>query len=991
MAAVSQTITNMLGGISQQPDPIKLPGQVREAVNAYLDPTFGCRKRPGTRLVSALSNTLPDNVKWFPILRDDNEHYVCAAYFDGSTFVLRVWDMFTGIERTVTTDPSAQEYFEDAPLDYIKHITVGDYTLITNPDREVTMGGGSPDAPETALVSINQLGYNTTYSIGLSSSGAGAPVKVYRATGLEVLPGSYEVRDDGLCTAQSSQSHVVNDGGKTGLTFQITNQCSAYLKSTDSVTATQVDFVGDFRSNLTYDYIYSDGTNSMNIRVYQETVLVLGEPVVQPAVKITANGGGIYKGTSFVTPQGDKIEVTAVKRVPNDGYVSKYQVSILLQNGGVGWRVGDVVQVTQAGKTFDVRVTKEAFEYVNASDGLASYTTPVDTAAGTLSVGSVTASLVASINAIAGYTAEAVGNVIRITSDGRSFNVEVLGGSLNQAMQVVKRTAQDVASLPSQGWDGTVVQVQNTERAADDYYVKFETETPGIAGSGYWKETVQPGIPTELNSATMPFALIREADGDFSLGPITADSALGGWGVRGVGDEVTCPDPSFVGNKIVNFTFYSNRLGLLSKDTIVFSQPGDYFNFFNKSAIAVSDADPIDLLLASVAPASLNAAVITDAGVLVFTENGQFLLKTEDSKFSSQTVSVREVGQYSAYKEVDPVSSGISVFFISDSEYFTKVLEMSIGSLESTPQVADDTRVIPQYIPRGARWMLTSLGNDLAIIGDDTSSVYVFKYFNQGNERKVAGWTRWQFPGSVVMMSPFQDGFYLVTRIDGSYVLSKLELLDDPNAEAVNLTFSSFSPRLDNAVYGLTPTVLTPDTSRVFLPEGSYSDTFRHVVVAVDGEDEGSFFDVDVEFDINGDAYFDAPADRVADAFVFGIAYEMLVTLPSIYTTLQNRPDIVFSPIVENVYLNLYYSGHYVVRVRREGYPEYSHDLTVATANNYLANDPAAVESVTKPVPVFCKGNQVELSIIAGDPLPSALSSYTWHGHYNNRAISPLQ
>ena len=30
MAAVSQKISNLLGGVSQQPDPIKLPGQVRE-------------------------------------------------------------------------------------------------------------------------------------------------------------------------------------------------------------------------------------------------------------------------------------------------------------------------------------------------------------------------------------------------------------------------------------------------------------------------------------------------------------------------------------------------------------------------------------------------------------------------------------------------------------------------------------------------------------------------------------------------------------------------------------------------------------------------------------------------------------------------------------------------------------------------------------------------------------------------------------------------
>ena len=47
MAAVTQTIPNFLGGVSNQPDDKKLPGQVKEALNVYPDPTFGLQKRPG--------------------------------------------------------------------------------------------------------------------------------------------------------------------------------------------------------------------------------------------------------------------------------------------------------------------------------------------------------------------------------------------------------------------------------------------------------------------------------------------------------------------------------------------------------------------------------------------------------------------------------------------------------------------------------------------------------------------------------------------------------------------------------------------------------------------------------------------------------------------------------------------------------------------------------------------------------------------------------
>ena len=51
MAAVTQLVQNFLGGVSTQVDNKKLVGQVREADNAYPDPTFGMLKRNGMRFV----------------------------------------------------------------------------------------------------------------------------------------------------------------------------------------------------------------------------------------------------------------------------------------------------------------------------------------------------------------------------------------------------------------------------------------------------------------------------------------------------------------------------------------------------------------------------------------------------------------------------------------------------------------------------------------------------------------------------------------------------------------------------------------------------------------------------------------------------------------------------------------------------------------------------------------------------------------------------
>ena len=171
MAAISQKVPNLLGGISQQPDPIKLPGQVRAADNIYLDPTFGCRKRPGTEFTAALATGIPNEATWFPIFRDNNERYAVCMYRDNTGFRLRVWDLNDGSERTVTVGASATSYFSDAEYDDVGHLTIADYTLLTNRKKRVTMSSDESQVSDNeALVVVRQVAYNTTYNVDLADA-----------------------------------------------------------------------------------------------------------------------------------------------------------------------------------------------------------------------------------------------------------------------------------------------------------------------------------------------------------------------------------------------------------------------------------------------------------------------------------------------------------------------------------------------------------------------------------------------------------------------------------------------------------------------------------------------------------------------------------------------------------------------------------------------------------------------------------------------------
>ena len=75
MATITQQIPNYHGGISQQADEVKAPGQVNKLKNAIPDVVQGLVKRPGTKLLTAAGNIAKiDNDKWFHYYRDETEH-----------------------------------------------------------------------------------------------------------------------------------------------------------------------------------------------------------------------------------------------------------------------------------------------------------------------------------------------------------------------------------------------------------------------------------------------------------------------------------------------------------------------------------------------------------------------------------------------------------------------------------------------------------------------------------------------------------------------------------------------------------------------------------------------------------------------------------------------------------------------------------------------------------------------------------------------------
>ena len=143
-----------------------------------------------------------------------------------------------------------------------------------------------------------------------------------------------------------------------------------------------------------------------------------------------------------------------------------------------------------------------------------------------------------------------------------------------------------------------------------------------------WEECAEPGITTTFDNTTMPIQLKRANPGTYPTingGNGTTNYTNGffrfsypDWGKRDVGDDLTNGEPSFVGHRIQKMIFFRNRICLLSEENVILSRVNDFYNFWVKTAMAISNADPIDLQSSSTYPTRLFDAVENAGGFSCF-------------------------------------------------------------------------------------------------------------------------------------------------------------------------------------------------------------------------------------------------------------------------------------------------------------------------------------------------------------------------------------
>jgi hypothetical protein len=384
------------------------------------------------------------------------------------------------------------------------------------------------------------------------------------------------------------------------------------------------------------------------------------------------------------------------------------------------------------------------------------------------------------------------GSVIYLASN-TDFTVTSSDGQGDTAIVVSKGTVQSFSNLPQKCVNGVVFAVTGTggDGTSPNYYVRYDADAGNPQG-GVWVECPKPGEQIQFDPATMPHQLVRNADGSFTF-------QQAAWANRTTGDIATLPFPSFVGKGVFDVFFYQDRLGFLAGENVVMSRTGNAFDFTRASALQLLDTDPIDLGSTSNQVSTLVAAVPFQNTLLLFSGLVQFQL-TYESFLSPKTASITPATNFTMWEWTKPSAAGPNVFFAFQRGAWTGIREYYLEGAGRINDANEVTSHVPKYLPGAPVSMSTATNEDvLAVITDgDRTSLWVYRYFWQGDQKLQSSWSQWQFqPTDYLLSAQFiQNNLYVViSRADGVF-------LERINVQA-NLTETgqNFLAHLDRKVY----------------------------------------------------------------------------------------------------------------------------------------------------------------------------------------------
>ena len=766
MSAVSQSYPNYLGGLNEQPDELKKPGQLVEALNVIPDPTIGLVRRPGFELVSQLPGTNPKGT-WFELeLELGGVHFGCVNP-DGS---IRIFDE-SGQPKTVKyvnrPIPAHRRYLYDGTTFTIYNNNDDEIEDTYEPhDNVIEYFAHSQDSPLKYCISKNNLVF----------------------TNPAVVP-------------QLNNAVSVSDSDQRRYYSFIS------LKLIDRANY-----------NYTFKRFYGNLDGSQDIVQFNSIKTIACEEAIdidRDYDKDTSNPWNGYEIDLDLEPndpkakeqEDAKVKVTfrtklvQLKSSDGDGYRNEYRLDgepdVEIITSGKGFKKGEIREkidglnggpdVTLVLNISETRkVTSVDFDEVALSDSNSN------------DAESILADLADGFKAVGIDKVLIVGNGIYLENN-QPFSVSTSEIAVADVMNSQRLQDEEtnefldkvpivrvnsVAELPVECYDGFIVEIVNSFDNLDNYYLEYVSESAqdlpttdvvvDTKADGFWKEIAKPYEKINPKNGTLPHIItaVKETDDKYAF----IVSKLG-YPVRTAGSARD--NPSFFKDeaKISSVNYYKNRLFFFTEvGTVVSSRAGEIGNLFLNTSTNISIIDPIDVIANSNQKVPIHGSAIVNNGLVLFGDTEQYSLSTSNDLLSSETVNVTKISNYTYDKLSNPIYLGANLGFVSSG--VSRFYEMTNVYDRGPVDINERSQQIQTQFGQDFNMPVSSREQSIVLVykyGASSTDMMIYRFRQESSqESSQSSWVRWRVDTKVAYASLPKDNVYLITQSGTSCKLYKM-------------------------------------------------------------------------------------------------------------------------------------------------------------------------------------------------------------------------
>ena len=786
MPLINTSVPNLIQGVSQQPDATRFAGQCEEQENAISSVVDGLMKRPNTRhIAQLLTSAISEEAFIHFVNRSNKERYVIigdATVVEVNnqptnptiTTVYRAFNLTTGEEAEINGNTGGYTAGNDTyletpnPKSDIRALTVADTTFLLNKTRSVSLNTQrTPELEKEALIYVSQGDYGRQYQVDgqinfsfTNTAGAYTPATLSIGSVEDFV---YDTEYDTYNMRRNTYLRSVNTYTKHRIgtiNFNPTTDGGAgYFAKPKILVTSNLGIIQQPEFDITMSTPNSDGLMSI-------TAITLVDGGVFDGTGYRKTGGGRNNNTrKYYGETPPTLSISVVPVLSLDNVENGLELNSALVTSGAA--VGGSNQYPQNASASVIAGMLAKGDYNNTGAGNRSITRALN------------ATDAVNLDNFGDYfdvSRPDNGSVIYLSqkkdADGNptwngDFAISTTDGLSGLGLRAVYKSIDSIDKLPLFAKDGFKIKViGDADENQDDYYVEFKTSSGKEFGEGAWVECAGFDQSLGFDPASMPVSIVNDDFNSFKIETMNFD-------LRQAGDEISNPNPSFVGKRIANMFFFKNRLGFLCGETVSMTESGfgspsttgrANYNLYRSTVTTLLDTAPIDVAVASTGVTDLQYAVGFQDNLILFATDNQFALKGGEL-LTAKSVSISPITNFSFNPAAKPLAQGAYIYFPFDRDRYVGVREFQVNSNTDVFDGVDITEHIPSYIPQSVICMTGSNSEQLLAVlsAEEDNCVYMYSYFFTGNKKVLSSWYKLKFGTTIRHIEFIGSSLFMIT------------------------------------------------------------------------------------------------------------------------------------------------------------------------------------------------------------------------------------